>query len=216
MINTWKKSFLSLLSVSQPHIMKMTYHRHTRLKQIDRWKHSYIQYFKKSDYKTFFCPHVFCPPFFLFEFAGSHLGDEPTASLIVHGCPQRVSMWVCGHAAGRMSVCDSCCWVGGDGVCLHVRVWEEWSLLPTEFSNRTGRNKSTIFLRWGTFEVMTFFEPELSVSFCEHFSPSSFSNGFVVVSIIKTTFLKVCLWVESSLFFCRKTCHPIENSINSI
>lgn len=167
MINTQTKSLLSLLSVSRPHVIKMTSHRHTRLKLNQMGgntvPHSIL---RKSDYKTFFCPHVVCLPFLLplWIWRKSPGRQAHRFFLIVHGCPHRVSMWVCGHAVGLMSVCDSRCLVGGDGVCLHVHVWEEWSLLPTGFSNRTGKNKSTIFLRWGAFEVMTSFEPELKMS----------------------------------------------------
>lgn len=124
---------------------------------------------KKSDYETLFCPHVVCPFFFLFEFEESHLGDEPTASLWLCSaarCPQRVSMWECGHAAGRMSVCEARCLVGGDGVCFHVRVWEGWSLLQTAFLTRLEGINPFFFLffkGWGACEVTTLFELKMSI-----------------------------------------------------
>lgn len=137
-LTLWMKSLLSPLSISQPHVIKMTYHRRTSLKLNQMGGNTVpSSVLRKSDYKTFFCPHVVCLPFLLplWIWRKSSGRQAHRFSLIVHGGPHRVSMWVCGHAAGRMSVCDSRCLVGGDGVCLHVRVWEEWSLLPTGFSN---------------------------------------------------------------------------------
>lgn len=133
----------------------------------------------------------------------------------------RVSVW----ARCRPHVCVRFLLFGGWWWCVLTCACVGGMIFVADWvSNRTGRNKSTLFfvsffffLRWGASEAMTYFEPELKMSvFYEYIQTSDSSNGFVVVSISTTTFLKVCPWAESSIFFCRKTYHPIENSVNSI
>lgn len=127
MINTQKKSLLSLLSVSQPQVIKMTSHCHTRLKLNQIGGNTVIySILRKSDYKTFFFPHVVCLPFFLFEFEGSHLGDKPTASL-----------WLC---TASCNVCPCECVGTLQAACLFAILVVWWVVMVCAYMCMCGRN----------------------------------------------------------------------------
>lgn len=124
MINIQKKSPLSLLSVKKPHVIKMISHRRKRLKLNQICGNTVHTVF--CDYKTFCCPHVVGPPFFLFEFEGSHLGDKPTASL-----------WLC-TAARNVCPCECVGTLQAACLCAILVVW--WVVMVCAYMWECGRN----------------------------------------------------------------------------